>query len=65
MKTKIDTRFDELKKLQSDVEKSRKENINEVDKYKEEIVKKLTDKKDEIEDRLNILNGLANRKNRN
>lgn len=58
MKDKIDLRFNELKKLQSEIEKSKQENIAEVDRYKEEVVQKLTSKKQEIEDRLNVLKNL-------
>ena len=58
MKDKIDLRFNELKKLQSEIEKSKQENIAEVDRYKEEVVQKLTGKKQEIEDRLNVLKNL-------
>lgn len=58
MKDKIDSRFNELKKLQSEIEKSKDENIREVDRYKEEVVQKLTDKKQEIEERLNTLKNL-------
>lgn len=58
MKDKIDSRFNELKKLQSEIEKSKQENIKEVDKYKEEVVQKLTSKKNEIEERLNVLKNL-------
>ncbi|MBQ9072708.1 MAG: hypothetical protein IJY25_06080 [Bacilli bacterium] len=55
MKAKIDTRFDELKKLQSEVESSKQKQIDEVNKYKEEVLEKLTEKKEEIEKRLNTL----------
>lgn len=58
MKNKIDTRFEELKKLQSEVETSKKKQIDEINKYKEEVLNKLTDKKEEIEKRLNILKNL-------
>lgn len=55
LKAKIDTRFEELKKLQSEIENSRKTQIDEINKYKEEVVAKLTEKKEEIEKRLNLL----------
>ena len=55
MKAKIDTRFDELKKLQSEVESSKQKQLDEVNKYKEEVLGKLTEKKEEIEKRLNTL----------
>lgn len=55
LKQKIDKRFEELKKLQSEVENSKKNQKDEVNKYKEEVLEKLTEKKDEIEKRLNLL----------
>ena len=55
MKAKIDTRFEELKKLQSEVEASKQKQMDEVNKYKEEVLEKLTEKKEEIEKRLNTL----------
>ena len=55
LKSKIDKRFDELKKLQSELESTRKNQIDEINNYKEEVLAKLTDKKEEIEKRLNIL----------
>ena len=55
LKQKIDTRFEELKKLQSELENSRKKQIDEINAYKEEVLTKLTEKKEEIEKRLNIL----------
>ena len=55
LKKKIDLRFDELKKLQSEIENSRKNQLDEIDKYKEEVYTKLTEKKNEIEKRLNLL----------
>jgi len=58
MKQKIDFRFDELKKLQSEVELSRKTQIDEINNYKEEVLNKLTEKKEEIEKRLNTLKEL-------
>ena len=38
-----------------EIENSRKKQIDEVNKYKEEVLGKLTDKKEEIEKRLNLL----------
>lgn len=55
MKEKIDSRFEELKKLQSEVEKSKKSQYDEINSYKEEVLGKLTEKKEEIERRLNKL----------
>lgn len=55
LKKKIDTRFEELKKLQSEIENSRKKQIDEINSYKEEVLNKLTEKKEEIEKRLNLL----------
>ena len=55
LKQKIDTRFDELKKLQSEIENSRKKQLDEINEYKEEVLSKLTEKKEEIEKRLNLL----------
>jgi len=55
LKQKIDTRFEELKKLQSELENSRKKQLDEINAYKEEVLTKLTEKKEEIEKRLNIL----------
>ncbi len=55
MKSKIDSRFEELKKLQSEVEKSKQSQYDEINAYKEEVLLKLTQKKEEIEKRLNKL----------
>lgn len=55
MKEKIDSRFEQLKKLQSEVEKAKKAQYDEINSYKEEVLNKLTDKKEEIEKRLNKL----------
>ena len=55
LKKKIDSRFEELKKLQSEIENSKKQQLDEIDKYKEDVLVKLTNKKDEIEKRLNLL----------
>lgn len=55
MKEKIDSRFEELKKLQAEVEKSKKSQYDEINAYKEEVLGKLTEKKEEIEKRLNKL----------
>jgi len=55
MKEKIDSRFEELKKLQAEVEKSKKSQYDEINSYKEEVLNKLTEKKEEIEKRLNRL----------
>lgn len=58
MKEKIDIRFEELKKLQSEVENSKKSQIDEINSYKDEVFSKLTEKKEEIEKRLNTLKDL-------
>lgn len=55
MKEKIDARFDELKKLQSEIEKTKQSQIDEINEYKDEVYAKLTSKKEEIEQRLNTL----------
>lgn len=55
MKEKLDTRFEELKKLQLDVARKKEEQYAEINSYKEEVLSKLTEKKDEIERRLNKL----------
>ena len=55
LKSKIDLRFEELKKLQSEIENSKNNQKLEIDKYKEEVLEKLTQKKEEIEKRLNLL----------
>ena len=55
LKQKIDARFEELKKLQSEIENTRKNQVDEINKYKEDVLNKLTEKKEEIEKRLNIL----------
>ena len=55
LKRKIDVRFEELKKLQSEIENARKKQIDEINNYKEEVLTKLTEKKEEIEKRLNLL----------
>lgn len=55
MKEKIDSRFEELKKLQSQIEKQKQVQNNEINAYKEEVLTKLTEKKDEIEEKLNKL----------
>lgn len=55
MKAKIDNKFDELKKLQSELEVEKQKQLDEINKYKEEVLGKLTEKKEEIEKRLNTL----------
>ena len=52
MKEKLDSRFEELKKLQSEVQKSKKVQMSEIDAYKNEVLDKLNSKKEEIEKRL-------------
>lgn len=58
MKQKIDSRFNELKKLQSEVENAKKNQMDEINNYKEDVLNKLTEKKEEIEKRLNTLKEL-------
>ena len=58
LKEKIDTRFEELKSLQNELTNSRKKQMEEIDKYRDEVLYKLTEKKTEIENRLNILKDL-------
>lgn len=58
MKKILDNRFEELKKLQSDIEVSRKTNLEEITNYKEEVINKLADKKAEIEEKLELLKTL-------
>ena len=55
MKEKLDTRFEELKKLKLEIEKTKKTQYDEINSYKEEVLTKLTEKKEEIEKRLNKL----------
>ena len=58
LKEKIDTRFEELKSLQGELENSRRKQIEEIDKYRDEVLDKLAEKKAEIEKRLNVLKDL-------
>lgn len=58
MKQKIDTRFEELRKLQSELDSSKQSQIEEINKYKKEVFNKLNAKKIEIEKRLNTLKDL-------
>lgn len=55
MKKKIDDRFNELKELQASIEQSKKNDYDEINGYKEKVIKELMDKKDEIEEKLNTL----------
>jgi len=55
MKEKLDSRFEELKKLQLEVARKKDEQYAEINSYKEEVLNKLTEKKEEIERRLNKL----------
>ncbi|MDO4962548.1 MAG: hypothetical protein Q4E75_00370 [bacterium] len=55
LKAKIDSRFEELKKLQSEIENSKKKQMDEINNYKAEVYNKLNEKKQEIEKRLNLL----------
>ena len=55
MKEKIDSKFKDLKELQSDIEIKKKNQMEEINSYKDEVFSKLTEKKEEIEKRLNLL----------
>lgn len=55
MKEKIDSKFDDLKKLQSELDIKKKTQIDEINEYKEEVYSKLTQSKEEIEKRLTLL----------
>ena len=56
MKRLLDNRFEELKKLQSDVELSRKQGYEDIDNYKEETLQKINERKDEIDEKIASLN---------
>lgn len=58
MKKKLDKRFEELKELQRDIEKSKQSDYDEINNYKESVLEELTSKKHEIENRLNELKDL-------
>lgn len=58
MKKKLDKRFEELKELQRDIEKSKQSDYEEINNYKESVLEELTSKKHEIENRLNELKDL-------
>ena len=58
MKKKIDDRFDELKKLQANIEKTKKSDYDEINSYKDKVIQELMDRKNEIEERLNTLKDL-------
>jgi len=55
MKKIIDNRFEELKQLQASVEEARKANLEEINNYKDEVTNTLMSKKEEIEEKLNLL----------
>ena len=55
MKKKLDKRFEELKELQRDIEKSKQSDYEEINKYKDAVLEELTSKKSEVEARLNEL----------
>ena len=57
-KKKIDERLEELKKLQSEHEKNKKIDYDEINSYKDEVYLKLKDKKAEVEKKLNELKDL-------
>ena len=61
MKKKLDTRFEELKKLQKDIENSKNNDYQEINDYKDSVLKELTEKKAEIESRLNELKDLQSK----
>ena len=55
MKKKLDKRFEELKELQRDIEKSKQSDYEEINKYKDAVLEELTSKKSEVETKLNEL----------
>lgn len=55
MKKKLDRRFEELKDLQRDIEKTKQSDYEEINKYKDAVLEELTSKKAEVEARLNEL----------
>ena len=55
MKKKLDSRFKDLKQLQSEIEIKRKNQMDEISAYRDEVFNTLNDKKEEIEKRLNLL----------
>lgn len=61
MKKKLDTRFEELKKLQKEIEASKQNNYKEINDYKDSVLEELTAKKNEIEKRLNELKDLQSK----
>jgi len=60
MKKILDNRFEELKKLQASVEEARKTNLEEINNYKDEVTNTLMNKKEEIEEKLNLLKEMQN-----
>ncbi len=58
MKKKLDKRFEELKDLQRDIEKSKQSDYEEINKYKDTVLEELTSKKTEVEVRLNELKNM-------
>ena len=58
MKKILDNRFEELKQIQSEIEDSKKKNYDEINSYKEEVINNLTEKKNEIEEKLELLKKL-------
>ena len=58
MKKKLDKRFEELKKLQKDIELSKQADYDEINKYKDAVLEELTSKKNEVELKLNELKEL-------
>ena len=55
IKKRIDDRFNELKNLQSSIEKNKKSDYDEINEYKNSVIQELTDKKNEVEDKINEL----------
>lgn len=60
MKKILDNRFEELKQLQANVEQARKTNLEEINNYKDEVTETLMNKKEEIEEKLNLLKEMQN-----
>ena len=58
MKKKLDKRFEELKKLQKDIEASKQSDYDEINNYKDAVLEELTSKKNEVELKLNELKEL-------
>ena len=61
MKKKLDSRFEELKKLQKEIETAKNNNYQEINDYKDSVLNELNKKKNEIENRLNELKDLQSK----